>query len=892
MLKKGLLFLFLTTKLCLLNAQEVLLKGKVTDTTGTPLVYANIIADPLEDVPVAFSISDNIGHYELKLKKNKSYRITLSYLGYISQSFEIIAQRNDEKNFELTPVSEELDEIVLKYTPPVIFKKDTISYCTEAFITGAERKLRGILKKLPAIDIDREGNVTVQGKKVTKVLVENKEFFTGNSKLAINNIPADAVETVVDFDNYNEVSFLKGLEDSNEMAMNIKLKEDKKRFIFGDVEIGGGIKERYLIHPSLYYYNTNRTVNIIGDFNNIGKKSFTLKDYLEFEGGTSKLLNDTKSYFSLLSDDFSQFLSNQDFTSNRNQFGAVSLTQALNTKTDFSAYAIWSGAKNSTRQELFNDYFGNNNIIENRINNTNQKNNFGIGKIKFKIKPNDASDITLGSYIKTANNLSQSKISTTTIENSNLINTNIDTKNISFKQDAQWHKQFSEKHTTSTIFNYHYEKTKPNINWLTDDQPILQGLIPIVDNNVYNIFKDKEINSHNLNLVLKHYMVLNRFNHIYITLGTQLTFEDYITQEYQLLDNMSINDFSNSNFGNDVRLNFYDSFFGINYKIQKDKITIKPSLIYHHYHWNINQYEEELTSNRKNLLLPQIITDIEFSNAKKLTLKYNLKTRFPSIFQFANRFTLENFNSIYQGDELLENELFHNLQLRYYRFNIFKNIFYDISISYQEKEENFKNNTTIEGIDFISSPILSNFEDKVWNINGNLKKGFGKYRFSIKGDIILSDYERPINNEIIPNNANSYSFGAGVETRFKNFPNFELGYTKTISKYQQPDTTSEFQIDMFNAHIEYDFFKSFIFKADYRYENYENKAFDITSTFDIANASLFYQKEDSPWSFEISANNIFNVEFKQRNSFSSILVSDEKTFILPRIVMFKSSYKL
>ena len=152
---------------------------------------------------------------------------------------------------------------------------------------------------------------------------------------------------------------MKGLEDSNEMAKNIKLKEDKKRFIFGDVEIGGGIKERYLIHPSLYYYNTNRTVNIIGDFNNIGKKSFTLKDYLEFEGGTSKLLNDTKSYFSLLSDDFSQFLSNQDFTSNRNQFGAVSLTQALNTKTDFSAYAIWSGAKNSTRQELFNDYFGN-----------------------------------------------------------------------------------------------------------------------------------------------------------------------------------------------------------------------------------------------------------------------------------------------------------------------------------------------------------------------------------------------------------------------------------------------------------------------------------------------------------------------------------------------------
>lgn len=81
-------------------------------------------------------------------------------------------------------------------------------------------------------------------------------------------------------------------------------------------------------------------------------------------------------------------------------------------------------------------------------------------------------------------------------------------------------------------------------------------------------------------------------------------------------------------------------------------------------------------------------------------------------------------------------------------------------------------------------------------------------------------------------------------------------------------------------------------KADYSFDTYRNKNNNIKNTFDTANVSLFYQKEDSPWGFEINATNLFNVTFKQQNSFSSFLISDHKTFILPRIIMFKISYKL
>jgi len=886
---KNVPYILLLLSVCPLFAQKITLQGKVTDSIGTPLSFANIIADPQANASIAFTISDDIGQYKLSLEKEQPYRITVSYLGYAPQSFELNAKENQIKNFKLIPSPEELSEVTITYTPPIVVKKDTIIYRTDAFTTGKERKLRDVLKRLPAVEVDRAGNVTVQGKKVTKVLVEDKQFFTGDSKLAVNNIPANAVDKIEVLDNYIEVGFLKGLEDSDEMAMNIRLKKDKKRFVFGNIETQGGIKERYLIHPSLYYYTPKTSMNAIGDFNNTGSKSFTVKDYLEFEGGRNKLINDTKGYFSLLNDDFARFLRNRDFTASRNLFGALSITQAINQKTDLSCFGIWSDMRNETKVQTLNDYLASDNLIENRTNTGKQKSRLGIGKLTLKLKPNNDTDITFGSYVKASSNRSQNNISNLTEESSNNINTNVDADNVSVKQDIQWNRQFSKRHTTSTVFNYHYQKATPNTNWFTDET-ILKGLIPIIEEGTYNIFKDKETKSHNVNLVFKHYWVLNRFNHIYFTLGSQLTFNDYRTSEFQYLEDSSINDFTTSNFGNDTGFNFNDTFTGVHYKAQSGKVTFKPALFYHYYHWNSTQFDNR-TTNSKAIILPELTTDVEFSSTKKLTFKYNLKTRFPSISQLANRFTLLSFNNIYQGNESLENELYHHAQLRFYRFSFFKDIFYNLTASYRVKEDNFKNTTTIQGIDFVSSPVLSDFEDRVWGVEGSLIKGFGKYRFSVKGSMALVGYEKPINTEIVANTSNNYSFGGGIETRFKNFPNIELGYIKSISEYRA-NTSSEFQTDVFSVYVEYDFFNDFIFKADYRYKNYVDNTFYITSTFDVANASLFYQREDSPWGFEVSSNNIFDVGFKQHNSFLSILVSDEKTFILPRIIMFKISYKL
>ena len=92
--------------------------------------------------------------------------------------------------------------------------------------------------------------------------------------------------------------------------------------------------------------------------------------------------------------------------------------------------------------------------------------------------------------------------------------------------------------------------------------------------------------------------------------------------------------------------------------------------------------------------------------------------------------------------------------------------------------------------------------------------------------------------------------------------------------------------------MQYVFFNDFLFKADYSRVDYQNKTTQASNEFDISSVSLFYQKEDNPWGFQIEATNLFNNRLKRSNSFSDFLISDQTTFLLPRIVMLKVSYKL
>lgn len=867
--------------------------GKVTDSLNRPLENANILAIPIDvEQDLKFAISKDDGSYKLYLVKNQSYEITVSYLGYLSQKINFTpTNSNLVKNFILKENPNQLEEINIEYKPPIIVKKDTTIYDVSRFTKGTERKLRDALKKLPGVEVDRAGNVKVNGKKVNKVLVENKTFFTGDSKLAVNNIPADAVDKVEILDNYNEVAMLKGLQDSENMAMNIKLKEDKKKFIFGDIEAGGGYEDRYFIHPSLFYYSPKTSLSFIGDINNIGQTSFTLKDYINFQGGVKTLLDKSDSFMSSDNSFLYSFINDQNFLSNTNQFGALNINQSINNLTSVSGYIITSISKTETASETLNIYqniddpFTENRTVTNSLNNF-----FTIGKITLDYDPSAKEDFAYNSFVKVTNNNSNGLINTVNPNQNNSINTLTDVTSLNLKQNVNYSRKLSKAHTATLEATYNFQNDKPITEWLTN-QRILQGLIPLEDDTVFNILQTKRSNSHNFSAIIKDYWVLNNFNHIYTSVGINTSFNDFFNQDEQLLSDGTSNNFNSAGFGNDFGYGFLNTFLGLEYKFQIGKAIFKPGLFYNGYLWRTQQFDVAESFN-KSLLLPQMTTKVELSNSKKINFRYRLNARFPGINQLANNFVLSNFNSVFRGNNQLENQLYHTASLSYYRFGLFEDLNFNINTSFNKRITTIKNVTELNGIESFNTAIMFDQPEHNWSLGGSISKKIKKIKYKLSSRFSYNDFFQIINNDTNLNISKSVSNTVGIETSFKKYPNLEVNYTKDFSNYKANAIDNEFENDRLEVILEYDFLKDFIFKADYTFDNYNNKSQDIINTFNTANASLFYQKEDSPWGFEINATNIFDVRFRQNNSFNAFVISDNRTFILPRIVMFKLNYKL
>ena len=873
------------------KAQTITLKGSVKDSLQNPLTFANVIAKPKDKTKnLKFAITDIDGLYRLELIKGNQYIISISYMGFSSVNHPFNATKTTTKNFVLKEAKNQLDEVVIEM--PVVVKQDTTIYSTKHFVDGTERKLKNVLKKLPGVEVDKNGGVTVNGRKITRMLVEGKKFFNGGTKLAVNNIPADAVDKVEVLDNYNEVAFLKNISDSDEMAMNIKLKEDKKNFLFGDVEAGKGKQEYYRTNANVFYYSPKTNVNFIGNLNNIGEKTFTFKDYMNFQGGINAVFNGT---FKWGRDDFAQFLNSNDILSSENKFAALHITNAASSKLDISGFAIISKTDSKNFIESNNQYFS---ILERKQNTTTAKNTFGIGKLNLEYAPTKKAQWYARTQVKKTNNKNNNEIFSTINNTQSIFNTNRKTDAVSISQNIEWHQQQNKKHTFSFIADYAFDKNNPTNYWQTNNQ-ILQGLIP-VDNlqNMYRLHQNREIEQHNFNSIFKYFWVINNNNHIYTTLGNSLSNENFISTDKQELDDGSYNDFSSNGFGNDVRFRWNDFFIGLHYKFRAGIFTIKQGVELHNYNWGVNQQNN--FSKNKWIVLPDFLTKIEFNKSKSIQIRYNLKTNFSDASKLASQYYLQSYNSVFRGNKNLENELFHNANIYYRRFSLYRGLMMNASINYTKKIKGFTNIVALDETNpdptqrtnqFLTSQLLDNPSEN-WMFRGFIHKTVKKIKYKFNGNINLSKYLQNINSQLQTNKNNSYSIDLGIETIFDNLPIIEIGYKRTIGNYTSGNLNSKFIRSEPYLNIDYDFLNGFVFNFDYKRSNYQNESLNQKNSYELANATLSYKSDDSPWSYKIKATNLFNTTFKQSNRFSDFLISDTKTYILPRVIMFSIAYNL
>ena len=292
------------------------------------------------------------------------------------------------------------------------------------------------------------------------------------------------------------------------------------------------------------------------------------------------------------------------------------------------------------------------------------------------------------------------------------------------------------------------------------------------------------------------------------------------------------------------------------------------------------------------MLLPSFSAEAKLSQTKELEFDYQLQTSFSDPSQFADRYYLRSYNSVFQGNENLENGLSHNFKLRFNKFSTYRGFQYYAVANHTERVQGVVNAVNYQGINQNVMPILLDDPERRWSIYGRISKKIKEIDLRAGTRYNASKYKQLVNNALTENKNSSLSYNIAGKTLYDNFPIIELGFRQSLGSYTLNGRKSKFVTSEPFLNVDYDFWKSFIFSFDYTAYRYRNKDLDLRNDYNIANASLYYNRENSAWSFEVEAQNLFGVTFKNRNSFSSYIISDIRTYILPRIIMFSIGYKL
>ncbi|MCB0634469.1 MAG: hypothetical protein KDD15_32270, partial [Lewinella sp.] len=276
------------------------LKARVIDAEDqTPLVSATVMLLSVQDSAlISFGRSEDDGSLGMKRVPNEqAYLLRITYLGYhmkdVLLPFPVNEALLDLGTIKMQTQSALLNEVVVAEEHiPVRINKDTIEYNARAFKTTPNAPVEDLLKKLPGMEVDRDGNIRAQGERVEQVTVDGKEFFGRDPKAATRNLPAEAVDKVQVYDKKSEQAEFSGVDDgSRQKTVNLELKDDFKKGAFGSAEAGYGTEDRFNLKGSLNRFSPKQQFSVIGMGNNINRQGFSFDDYMQFTGAMRRMMS-------------------------------------------------------------------------------------------------------------------------------------------------------------------------------------------------------------------------------------------------------------------------------------------------------------------------------------------------------------------------------------------------------------------------------------------------------------------------------------------------------------------------------------------------------------------------------------------------------------------------
>lgn len=904
---------------------QIKMQGVVKDSIGETLELANIIAINQETNALeSYAITNDKGRYVLSLGKNGKYKIQVSYIGFKTIDEALTTQEVDiNRDFVMSP-DNSLDAVELTYEMPVTVKGDTLIYNADSFKNGSERKLEDVLKKLPGVEITSEGKIEVEGKEVTKLMVNGKDFFDGDTKLATENIPSNAVDKIQVLRNYAEVGQLSGVQNNQDnVAINIKLKEGKENFWFGDVTAGGGVApspndELYLVQPKLFYYSPKYSINLIGDFNNIGEVALTNRDLRNFGGGFRAPSSNSGTSINLGDNGLGGLTSIANAQEVVTKLGAANFSYSPNKALDLSGFLIYNSSRLRTREESFVDYIE---VADDPSTPEDESaglppdefteqtgreaTNQGIAKLSAQYKPNVNNQLNYDVLARISDDQERQNLFSSIVGNTNQLD---EAKPYSINQNVNYYYTLNENNIFAFEAQHLLKDEDPFYNALLVNDPTnndsadpdafdstAEGLGFNQDQFGYNLNQERRIKSNQLDAKLDYYNILNAKSNINLTLGTILSKQDFNSNIFQFLDDGTLFNptptFNDGRDTNDIEYNFSDVYLGVHYRFKTGKFTFTPGASLHAYGNKNTQFGVTYEDNFFRIL-PDFETIIQFKKSESLRLRYNMRTSFTDVTNLAQGLILNNYNSIQYGEAGLQNALSHNVSLFYSSFNLFNYTNVYAFANYNKNIDQIRSLTDFESVVRTSTFFNSQFADESASVSGRIQRTFGKLRASFRANFNYSKSNQFVQGTRSINESFTQSYVPELRTNFREAPNVSLRYQYSINSNDQGSNTTKFtthapSID-FDAYI----WNSVTFKTDFSYTSQDNGE-GQSDSYKTWNASLGYRKDkDAKWEYSLRASNLLDIDSNISNGAGNISVFSSETFVQPRFITFRLTYTL
>lgn len=278
-------------------AQTASIKGHISDTsTNENLEHAAVsLLRSKDSVLYKFTRTDKNGNFSIQNMTEGKYLIYLTYPGYADfmDTVELLDDKTiDLGSFAMLTREHLLQEVVINQQGAIRIKGDTTEFKADSFSVRQGATVEELLKKLPSIQVDKDGNITAMGESVKKVLVDGEEFFGNDPTVATKNLQADAIDKVQVFDKKSDQAVFTGIDDGDKTkTINLVLKEDKKKGYFGKLELGAGPDDKWNNSAMFNNFKSKKKISLYGIMSSTGKTGLNWDERSQYGGEDNTMIS-------------------------------------------------------------------------------------------------------------------------------------------------------------------------------------------------------------------------------------------------------------------------------------------------------------------------------------------------------------------------------------------------------------------------------------------------------------------------------------------------------------------------------------------------------------------------------------------------------------------------